>query len=227
MFGLKSVYFYLVACQITLIKFFKKLYFSSKNYNKSLESKTPQQVYYNPNPFLLSIITSYNNKSFKIGDVDPNVFWLEDKKKDTDQMHNFFWLNLIDRKADNKKLKKIIYIWMMKNSKYKQRIWETSTLSARVISWILNIDIILNNSTFDFKKNFLDCIISQTNHLKKNIKFEKDLEKKVEILTAIILTGLVFKEYEENFDIGIKEMESLVKIFLTIMVFLCHEILMI
>jgi len=213
MFGLKSVYFYLVACQITLIKFFKKLYFSSKNYNKSLESKTPQQVYYNPNPFLLSIITSYNNKSFKIGDVDPNVFWIEDKKKDTDQMHNFFWLNLIDRKADNKKLKKIIYIWMMKNSKYKQRIWETSTLSARVISWILNIDIILNNSTFDFKKNFLDCIISQTNHLKKNIKFEKDLEKKVEILTAIILTGLVFKEYEENFDIGIKEMESLVKFF--------------
>ena len=92
MFGLKSVYFYLVACQITLIKFFKKLYFSSKNYNKSLESKTPQQVYYNPNPFLLSIITSYNNKSFKIGDVDPNVFWLEDKKKDTDQMHNFFGL---------------------------------------------------------------------------------------------------------------------------------------
>jgi len=213
MFGLKSVYFYLIACQITLIKFFKKLYFSSKNYNKSLESKTPQQVYYNPNPFLLSIITSYKNKSFKISDVDPNIFWLEDKKKETDQMHNFFWLNLIDRKADSKKLKKIIYIWMMKNSKYKQRIWETSTLSARVISWILNIDIILNNSTFDFKKNFLDCIITQTNHLKKNIKFEKDLEKKVEILTAIILTGLVFKEYEENFETGIKEMETLVKIF--------------
>ena len=213
MFGLKSVYFYLIACQITLIKFFKKLYFSSKNYNKSLESKTPQQVYYNPNPFLLSIITSYNNQSFKISDVDPNIFWLEDKKKETDQMHNFFWLNLIDRKTDHKKLKKIIYIWMLKNSKYKKKIWETSTLSARVISWILNIDIILNNSTFDFKKNFLDCIISQTNHLKKNIKFEKDLSKKIEILTAIILTGLVFKEYEENFDIGIKEIETLVKIF--------------
>ena len=110
MFGLKSVYFYLIACQITLIKFFKKLYFSSKNYNKSLESKTPQQVYYNPNPFLLSIITSYKNKSFKISDVDPNIFWLEDKKKDTNQMHNFFWLNLIDRKADNKKIKKIIFL---------------------------------------------------------------------------------------------------------------------
>ena len=43
---------------------------------------------------------------------------------------------------------------MLKNSRYKRTIWETSTLSARVISWILNVDIILNNSTFDFKKVF-------------------------------------------------------------------------
>ena len=213
MFGLKSVYLYLIAYQITFIKFFKKLYFSSKNYNKSLETKTPQQVYYNPNPFLLSIITSYQNQSFKINDVDPNIFWLEDKKKDTYQMHNFFWLNLIDRKTDNKKLKKIIYVWMLKNSKYRQKIWETSTLSARVISWIINIDIFLNNSTFDFRKNFLNCIISQTNHLKKNIRFENDFTKKIQILTAIILSGLVFKEYEENFNTGVKELESLVKIF--------------
>ena len=70
MFGLKSVYFYLIAYQITLIKFLKKLYFLSKNYNKSLNTKTPQQVYYNPNPFLLSIITSYHDQSFKINDVD-------------------------------------------------------------------------------------------------------------------------------------------------------------
>ena len=213
MFALKSVYFYLIAYQITLIKFFKKLYFSSKNYNKSLESITPKQVYYNPNPFLLSIIAPSNNQTFKINDIDPNMFWLENKKKDTDQMHNFFWLNLLDRKTDNKKIKKIIFIWMIKNSKYKQKIWETSTLSARIISWILNTDIILNNSTFDFRNNFLDCIISQTNHLKKNIKFEKNISKKIEILTAIILTGLVFKEYEENYNLGIKEIENVVKNF--------------
>jgi uncharacterized heparinase superfamily protein len=209
---LKSVYFYLIACQITLIKFFKKIYFSSKNYNKSLETKTPQQVYYNPNPFLLTIITSYNDRSFRISEIDPNIFWLEDKKN-THQMHNFFWLNLINRKTDHINLKKIIYIWMLKNSKYKKEIWESSTLSARVISWISNVDVILSNSTFDFRKNFLNCIISQTNHLKKNIKFEKDSSKKIEILTAIILTGLVFKEYEENFNVGIKELEILIKDF--------------
>ncbi len=213
MFGLKSVYFYFIACQITLIKFLKKIYFSSKNYNKSLESKTPQQVYYNPNSFLLSIITSYKTHSFKIKDIDPNIFWLENKKKDTEQMHSFFWLSLINRKTDQAKIKKIIYIWMLKNSKYKKNIWETSILSKRIISWILNIDIILNNSTFDFRKNFLNSIIAQTNHLKKNIIFESDPKKKVEILTSIIVTGLVFKEYEENFNIGIKELETLIKDF--------------
>ncbi len=213
MFGLKSVYLYLIACQISLIKFFKKFYFSSENYNKSLESKTPQQVYYNPNPFLLSIITSYSGQSFKINEIDANIFWVEDQKKDTEQLHNFFWLNLIDRKSEYKNIKKIIYIWLLKNSKYKRKIWDASTLSARVISWILNIDIILTNSTFDFKKNFLNSIINQTNHLKKNIKFEKDLIKKIRILAAIIITGLVFKEYEENFDLGIKELEKFVKDF--------------
>jgi len=213
MFGLKSVYFYLIAWQIIIIKFFKKLYFSSKNYNKSLESKTPKQIYYNPNPFLLSIIAPSNSQTFKISDVNPNIFWFESKKKETDQMHNFFWLNLLDRKADHKKLKNIIYIWMIKNSKYRRKIWETSTLSARIISWILNTDIILDNSTFDFKKKFLDCIINQTNHLKKNIRFEKNLSKKIEILTAITLTGLVFKEFEGNYEIGIKEIENLVKNF--------------
>ena len=211
MFGLKSVYFYLIACQITLIKFFKKIYFSSKNYNKSLQTFTPQQVYYNPNSFLLSIITTYKKESFKINEIDPNIFWLENKKDGAKELHKFFWLTLLDRKTDHKKLKKIIYIWMLKNSEYKKKIWDTSVLSARVISWILNIDIILNNSTFDFRKNVLGCIIAQTNHLKKNIKFENDYTKKLEIITSIILSGLVFKEYEENYKLGISELETLVK----------------
>ena len=211
MFGIKSVYFYLIALQITFIKFLKKIYFSSNSYNKSLESKTPLQAHYNPNPSLLSIITPYKKESFRINEVDPNLFWIESKKKDSDQLHNFFWLNLIDRKTDSKNIKKIIYIWMLRNSKYKKKIWETSTLSARITSWILNIDIILSNATFDFKRNFLKSIISQSNHLKKNIKFEKDYLKKIEILAALILTGLVFPEYEDNYKLATKELEDYVK----------------
>ena len=43
---------------------------------------------------------------------------------------------------------------MLKYSNFKRDIWESSTLSSRIISWILNIEIIINNGTFEFKKTF-------------------------------------------------------------------------
>ena len=212
MFNLKSIYFYFLAIQISLIKFIKKIYFSTSYYNKSLASKTPQQFYFHPNPFLLSSITNYKKYSFKIGEIDPNVFWLNKKNAwEEKELHSFLWLNLIDRKNDGKSLQKIIDVWMLKHSKYKRNVWESSVLSKRIISWILNVDIILNNGSFYFKRSFLNSIIAQTNHLKKNIKFEKNYSKRVEILTALLLSGLVFKEYINNFNTGIKELEKLVK----------------
>ena len=55
---------------------------------------------------------------------------------------------------------------MVKNSKYRRKVWETSTLSARIISWILNTDIILNNKygfmgpsfTLFFTKQFVQDV---------------------------------------------------------------------
>ena len=240
MFGLKDAYFYLVAVQISIIKFFKKIYFGTDYYHKSLISKVPVQVFFNPNPFLLSIISPFRGKSFKINEINPNDFWLEDKNKDALKNHNFLWLNLIDRKVDGKNIQKIIYLWMLKNSKFKRGVWESSVLSSRIISWILNIDIIINNGTFEFKKNFFKNIIYQCNHLKKNVGFEKNQLKKIQVLSALILSGLTFKEYEENFNIGIKELEKFIKnffdedgfphtrnpndlVFFTKYLILCHE----
>ena len=214
MFNLKSIYFYFLALQISLIKFIKKIYFSSDYYSSSLASKTPNQFFFYPNPFLLSTITNYKKYSFKVGEIDPNLFWVVSKHNNEEkEMHSFLWLNLIDRKNDGKIIQRTIDVWILKHSRYKRNIWDSSVLSKRIISWILNVDIILNNATFDFKKKFLDSLISQTNHLKKNIKFEKDYSKRIEVLTALSLSGLVFKEYEDNYEIGIKELEKLVKDF--------------
>ena len=74
MFGLKGAYFYLVAIQITFIKFFKKIYFLSNRYNNSLMSKIPTQVYFNPNSFLLSLISPYKKKSFRINETQLEDF---------------------------------------------------------------------------------------------------------------------------------------------------------
>ena len=211
MFGFKDAYYYFVAIQINLIKFFKKVYFSTSHYNKTLISKAPSQAIFSPNSFLLSIISPYEKKSFKINEINSNDFWIENKNKKFKEYHNFLWLNLIDRKTDGKNIQKIIYLWMLKFSKFKRRIWESSTLSSRVISWILNIDIIIKNGTFEFKKSFFQSIVIQCNHLKNNLKFEKNNQKKIEILTALILSGLTFKDYEENFKTGLKDLEKFIK----------------
>ena len=212
MFNLKSIYFYFLAFQINLIKFLKQIYFSTNYYNKSLLSKIPQQLYFYPSPFLLSSITNYKKNLFKINEIDANFFWINKKNiLEERDLHSFLWLNLIDRKNDGKSLQKIIKIWIMKHSNYKKKIWDSSVLSQRIISWVLNVDIILNKGSFDFRRNFFSSIVSQANHLKKNIKFEKNYYRRIEILTALMLTGLVFKEYSENYNIAVKELEKLVK----------------
>ena len=240
MFGLKGAYFYLIALQVTFIKFFKKVYFSSNRYNNSLKSKIPTQVFFNPNPFLLSIISPYKKSSFKINDINPNDFWLENKKDKITKHHSFLWLSLLDRKMDGRNIQRIIYLWTLKYSNFKNKIWENSILSSRVISWMLNIDIIINNGTFEFKKKVFQNIIYQCNHLRKNIKYEKNPVKKIQVLTALILSGIVFKEYKSNYEEGIRELEKFVKhyfdsdgfpftrnpndlIFFTQYLLLCHE----
>ena len=92
MFGLKSAYFYFVAIQVTFVKFFKKLYFTTNHYNNSLKSRTPVQVFFNPDPFLLSLISPYTKKSFKFNEISPNDFWLDKKGKRIDLQHNFYGL---------------------------------------------------------------------------------------------------------------------------------------
>ena len=155
MFNLKSIYFYFLALQISLIKYLKTIYFSTKFYNQSLISKTPQQFYFHPNPMLLTLITNYKKNMFKVNEIDPNIFWVKQKDiSEEKKIHRFLWLNLIDRKNDSKLLQRIISAWMVKNTNYKKKIWENSLLSKRTISWILNVDIILDNCTFDFKRSF-------------------------------------------------------------------------
>ena len=212
--SLKTAYYYILAVKINLTKIIKKIYFKTSFYKKSLITKVPSQFFFFPNPFLLSSISNYKKFAFKINSLDPINFWDQNcSSKEKRELHNFLWLSSIDRKDNSSTLRKIITLWNMNNLKYRSLIWETSVISKRVMSWILNADLILKNSNFDFRRNFIESIIIQTNHLKKNLKFEIDHQKKIEVITTLILTGLVFKEYEENYESGIKELEKLTNTF--------------
>ena len=62
MFGLKSAYFYLVAIQVTFVKFFKKLYFSTSHYNNSLKSKILSKV----KPFVVPVVPGGPTKTLTV-----------------------------------------------------------------------------------------------------------------------------------------------------------------
>ena len=159
MLSLKGLYFRFLAIKIAITKFLKKIYFITNYYNKSLKSEIPKQFYFYPNPFLLSSFTNYKNFSFKIKDIDSNNFWnKQSSKKEEENLHSFLWLNLIDRKNDTLIIQRIISAWINKNNKYKKIIWDSTVISKRIISWILNAEIILNNTDNFFKNNFLKFI---------------------------------------------------------------------
>jgi len=214
MISLKTAYYYILAVKINFIKTFKKIYFSTRFYKKSLMSKVPSQFFFFPNPFLMSSFSNYRKFAFQINNLDPNKFWNQNySQKEKRELHNFLWLSSIDRKDNASTLRKIISLWNLNNLKYKSLIWETSIISKRIMSWILNADLILKNSNFDFKRSFIESIVIQTNHLKKNFRYEIDHQNRIEVITALILSGLVFKEYEENFEYSLKELEKLIETF--------------
>ena len=214
MLNLKAGYFNLLALRIICLRFVKQLYFSTSFYNNSLKAKTPEQFYFYPNPYLLSSFINQKIFTYRLSKIDPEKFWYDYKdEKEEKDLNSFFWLNLINRKNDGETIQKIIASWVAKNNKFNNKNWQNLIISKRVLAWILNADIILNHADKPFKEKFFNSIISQVNHLKKNINYENDPSKKIEIISAIILSGLVFKEYNTNFELGLKLLKNIVEDF--------------
>jgi len=214
MFSFKTAYFYLLAVKILLGRFIKNIYFLTNYYNNSLKTKLPEQLYFYPNPFLLSSFVNQKIFTFKLSKINIETFWSEfNSLKEEEDLNSFFWLNLINRKNDGDAIRQIITIWIKNNTKYKKKNWNNLHISKRILAWILNADIILNNANKNFKEIFFNSITIQINHLKKNLNDENDPGKKIEIISTIILSGLVFKEYNYNFEKGIKALKSVVENF--------------
>ena len=214
MFRFKAAYFYLLAVKTLLVRFIKNIYFLSSYYNNSLKTKLPDQLYFYPNPFLLSSFVNQKIFTFKLSKINIDTFWSDfENAKEEEDLNSFFWLNLINRKNDGQAIQQIITIWIKNNIKYKKKNWDSLHISKRILAWILNVDIILNNADKAFKENFFNSIIVQVNHLKNNLNDEYNPAKKIEIISAIILSGLVFKDYNYNFERGIKALKNVVENF--------------
>ena len=114
----KAVYFYFLAVKIILVRFLKNIFFSTNYYNKSLKTKLPEQLYFYPNPLLLSSFINQKIFTFKLSKINVDTFWNDfESQKEEEDLNSFFWLNLINRKNDTLIIQQIIFIWMKNNIK--------------------------------------------------------------------------------------------------------------
>ena len=210
----KSIYIYFLSIKKLVTKSIKEFFFSTIFYNKLLESKIPSRFFFYPNPYLLSPLLNHKDFLIKISHEDVRNFWIKIlKNKEKKNIHNFLWLNLVDRKNESKIIQKIIEEWILKYDKYKKDIWNDGLISLRIISWISNADVILNNNRKDFNESFYKCLLKQINFIRKNLKNTSDESKKISAISAIILSGLVFREYYSNYKLGLKELKKLIESF--------------
>ena len=102
MISLKSIYMYFLSLERLITKKFKEFFFSTRFYNRLLESKIPSRFFFYPNPYLLSPFLNQKNFLIKISKDDAEDFWTNILKDNKKNIHNFLWLNLVDRKMTHR-----------------------------------------------------------------------------------------------------------------------------
>ena len=213
MYGLKSIKLYFFSILKLFFLNFKNIYFKSNFYNRKLITFIPDRIFYKPSTYLSDSLTTISNDFYKITDTAPELLWKENIKDKLKfkNLHSFLWLARLDRKNNKIMTKNIIRSWINIYYNYDPSTWEMEITARRIIAWSSNTDITLENSDKEYKENFFLSLIKQSNFLSKNLKKLFYDPSKIICCAAIILSGMMFKENESNYKIGIKELEKVVK----------------
>ena len=74
---------------------------------------------------------------YKISKDNADINWDHiDKNKEKNKIHNFLWLNLVDRK-NNRNHSKIVFDWSIKYGNYKKEVWNNNSINLRTIAGFL------------------------------------------------------------------------------------------
>ena len=174
----------------------RKIYLSSSFYNKKISKISDKILMYKPSPSLINCIIKYEKQKQNISNFLVNSIWENENINDANykKLHNFFWLFSIDLKSSNKITQSIIEDWIDKNMTYNDQNWEIDILSKRIISWISNSKLTYEDSSESYKYKFNFVIQKQINHLINEINRSESVDDKIIGCTAIILTGLSYKD---------------------------------
>ena len=203
---LKKSFNYINEFFFYIFKNIRKFYLKSSFYNKKISKINNKLLEYKPSLGVLSCIVKYNKKRKNIEDFYLKSIWEKTDLKDSDykKLHNFFWLFTIDLNSSKKITQSIIQNWIEKNQNYNIKNWEIDTLSKRIISWISNSKLTYEDGEENYKYQFNSIIQKQINHLIYEINRSEHVDDKMIGCTAIILSGLCFKDEKYiNYGLGL------------------------
>ncbi len=191
---------------------FKKIYQNSNFYENKISKTFDTNFQYKPSPHLLSSIIKYQNKKYRIEDFTVESIWQSKmSKKDFEKLNNFFWFFSLDLKSSKKTTQLVIKNWVKDNGKYNIDSWEFDLTSKRIIAWLSNHRLTYEDSDNEYRLMFDHMIQKQTNHLLNEIKSSNELENKLIGCSAIILTGLAYKNEKNYLENGLNILKNIIK----------------
>ncbi len=210
---LKSIRLYFFSILKLSFLSFRNYYLSSNFYNKKLITFIPDRIFYSPSSYLSASLTTINKDFYKITNISPSLLWDTDfkNKQKFENLHGFLWLAKLDRKISKIITKNIIRSWITNFFNYDSHTWQMDIVANRIIAWSSNADLTLEDSDNAYKTKFFLSLIKQSNFLVKNLKNLFYDSNKIICCAAIILSGMIFKENDLNYKIGIKELEKTIK----------------
>ena len=192
----------------------RSLYLNSSIYNKKISSSNNSSLKYKPSPSLLDCLVKYDKKKIDIKNYFLNEIWdgPELNTKDYKNLNSFFWLFSLDLKSSKKDTQNVILKWVEQNSLYNSKSWEVDIVAKRIIAWLSNSKLTYEDSDDDYKEKFNNVIKKQINHLIYEIKASEWVDDKMIGCSAIILTGLSYKDKDHYLDVGLDLLKKLVNI---------------
>ena len=213
MYRFKSIKLYFFSILNLFFLSLRNFYFKTNFYNKKLITFIPDRIFYNPSTYLCASLITVGSDFYKITNVSPQLLWKTTSKEKLkfENLHSFLWLTRLDRKNSKIITKDIIKSWINIFFNYDPYAWEMEITAKRIISWASNTDVTLEDSDKIYKRKFFLSLIKQSNFLLKNLNSLFYGPSKIICCASIILSGLIFKENDSKYKIGVKELEKTIK----------------
>ena len=189
----------------------RKVYLNSNFYEKKISKIFYKELIYRPSPHLLSSLIKYQTQKIDVNDISAENLWENTsiENKHFKKLNNFYWFFTLDLKSSKKNTQKIISDWIRKNFKYNTETWNLDSTSKRIIAWLSNHNLTIDDANKDYL-NLLNIMIQkQTNHLINEINNSKKFDNKIIGCAAIILVGLSYKDEKKYLSYGLNLLKKI------------------